>query len=267
MSKYISSSCPLKSINGIIINTDYIQTHNCTIKSGRNISYIVMHYTGNSKDTAISNAKYFYNNTIEASAHYFVDDDSIYQSVEIKNQAWHCGTRGKYYSNCRNDTSIGIEMCCTAGNYTISETTIKNVVYLCAELCKVLGISANEVDTYVIRHYDATHKSCPAQWVKDESGFKSFKEAVKNMLVGGLTMTQYEELKQENEALKAEIQALKKAQETVYHYTVDVPDWAKPTIQKLLDKGLYKGASESDLNLPESLMRTLVINDRARLYD
>ena len=87
MSKYISSSCPLKSINGIIINTDYIQTHNCTIKSGRNISYIVMHYTGNSKDTAIGNAKYFHNSFVEASAHYFVDDDSIYQSVELKNQA------------------------------------------------------------------------------------------------------------------------------------------------------------------------------------
>lgn len=83
---------------------------------------------------------------------------------------------------------------------------------------------------------------------------------ISNKEYGVLNMSQYEEL-------KSEIQALKAAQETVYHYTVDVPDWARPTIQKLLDKGIYKGASESDLNLPESLMRTLVINDRAGLYD
>lgn len=58
-----------------------------------------------------------------------------------------------------------------------------------------------------------------------------------------------------------------KLNEKVYHYTVELPDWAKPTIQKLLDKGIYSGASEGDLNLPESVMRMLVINDRVRLYD
>lgn len=55
--------------------------------------------------------------------------------------------------------------------------------------------------------------------------------------------------------------------EKTYHYTSSLPDYAKPTIQKLLDKGLYKGSSEGDLNLPETLMRVLVINDRAGLYD
>jgi hypothetical protein len=48
---------------------------------------------------------------------------------------------------------------------------------------------------------------------------------------------------------------------------MEVPEWGRPTIQKLLDKGLYKGTSDSDLNLPENFLRTLVINDRAGLYD
>ena len=60
---------------------------------------------------------------------------------------------------------------------------------------------------------------------------------------------------------------VEKSMEKVYHYTKEVPEWGRPTIQKLLDKGLYKGASESDLNLPDNLLRTLVINDRAGLYD
>ena len=35
---------------------------------------------------------------------------------------------------------IGIEMCCTAGNYKVSAKTIKNTAYLTANLCKRLGI-------------------------------------------------------------------------------------------------------------------------------
>lgn len=72
--------------------------------------------------------------------------------------------------------------------------------------------------------------------------------------------------KKDFEALKEEVQTLKNSQERVYHYTKELPDWAKPTIQKLLNKEIYAGESESDLNLPETLMRVLVINDRAGIY-
>ena len=80
-------------------------------------------------------------------------------------------------------------------------------------------------------------------------------------------MAQYEELKSEIATLKSTIESLKASKEKVYHYNVELPDWGAPTMDKLISKGLYKGASESDLNLPESLLRTLVINDRAGLYD
>ena len=69
------------------------------------------------------------------------------------------------------------------------------------------------------------------------------------------------------EALTKRVDELTAKTEKVYHYTAELPSWARPTIQKLLDKGIFKGASESDLDLPEGLMRTLVINDRAGVYD
>lgn len=53
----------------------------------------------------------------------------------------------------------------------------------------------------------------------------------------------------------------------VYHYTMSLPDWARATVQKLLDKGLLRGAAEDDLNLSEDVLRVLVINDRAGIYD
>lgn len=184
MAKTISKGFISDKINGIKPNSTLkCNAENYNNKSSRRISYIVMHYTGNSKDTAKNNANHFASPNRDASAHFFVDDANIYQSVELRDIAWHCGTKGTYYhSKCRNNNSIGIEMCCTAGNYKISDKTIKNSAYLCACLCKEVGIKASEVDTYVLRHYDVTHKKCPAQMVDNSSEWKSFKQMVKNIL-------------------------------------------------------------------------------------
>lgn len=192
MGKTITKGFLTDIINGIKIDTSKkCHSENYDNYTSREIEYIVMHYTGNSKDTAWANANYFQSPYRGASAHFFVDDDSIYQSIELRDMAWHCGTTGTYYHNyCRNYNSIGIEMCCTAGNYKISKTTIKNAAYLCAHLCKIIGITASKVDTYVLRHYDVTHKECPAQMSNSTSDpdWTAFKQQVKEIL-GGKTTT------------------------------------------------------------------------------
>ena len=66
--------------------------------------------------------------------------------------------------------------------------------------------------------------------------------------------------------IKKELQEIKNRLR-VYHYTAVLPDFARPTLQKLLDRGVYKGAAEDDLNLTEDIMRTLVILDRAGIFD
>lgn len=47
----------------------------------------------------------------------------------------------------------------------------------------------------------------------------------------------------------------------------DVPEYAKETIRKLMGKGLLKGDGNGNINLTESMVRVLVINDRAGLYN
>lgn len=178
-------------VNNITINTSYAcSSGNYTKCSSREIKYVVMHYTGNSKDNAVSNAKYFQTSGRNASAHFFVDDSNIYQSVGISDKAWHCGCSTGYKNACRNANSVGIEMCTTAGNYKVSDTTIKNAAYLCAYICKMVGITANTVDTYVVRHYDVvkSNKICPKQFVENATQWTSFKTMVKNIL-NGLTTT------------------------------------------------------------------------------
>ena len=86
------------------------------------ICYLVIHFTANDGDTAKNNADYFARAEISTSAHYFVDENEVWQSVRDADIAWHCGTRGVYFHPyCRNANSIGIELCSrkTARNSTL----------------------------------------------------------------------------------------------------------------------------------------------------
>ena len=120
-----------------------------------NPKYIVLHYTGNSKDTAYNNAKYFNGGNRNASAHYFVDDNNIYQVVEDNKGAWHVGNTK---TEVNNKNSIGIEMCCS-GNYQISEKTEANAIELVKHLMAKYNIPIANVRT----HAEVTKygKTCP----------------------------------------------------------------------------------------------------------
>ena len=52
----------------------------------------------------------------------------------------------------------------------------------------------------------------------------------------------------------------------LYNTVEEMPDWAKPTIKKLVMAGALLGNSAGDLYLTESQMRIFVVNDRMKLY-
>ncbi|MPM12705.1 hypothetical protein SDC9_59059 [bioreactor metagenome] len=171
--------------SGLDINTDYpASTKNYTAMSGRTIKYIVIHYVG-TNGTAYSVAKYFQTPGRNSSAHYVVglarENGRIYQLVAPQHKAWHCGTSGKYYHpECRNANSIGIETACrndtsdlTASSlgWYFDDVTVEALVRLTKLLMNEYGIDAD----HVVRHYDVTHKTCPAMWVHDEAAWRAFK--------------------------------------------------------------------------------------------
>lgn len=151
--------------------------HNSNFSKNRakNIEFIVIHYTGNNGDTAKSNCNYFKNANKNASAHYFIDENEIWQSVEDKDIAWHCGTKGTYYHKyCRNENSIGIELCSlkdSKGNFYFSKKTIQNTIFLVKSLIKKYNIPIQNI----LRHYDITHKICPAPFVNNKVAWDNFK--------------------------------------------------------------------------------------------
>ena len=153
-----------KQANG----TNFKKNRNCSIK------YIVIHYTANNGDTAKNNADYFANNkNLSASAHYFVDEKEVWQSVYDKDVAWHCGSTSYLHESCRNVNSIGIELCSrkdASGKYYFKDETVKNAVALTMELMKKYNIPIENV----IRHFDVTGKICPAPMVTDNSKWREF---------------------------------------------------------------------------------------------
>ena len=180
MGKRITAAYPIAKAGGIPINTSIPASKETYDRlGGRDVAFVVLHYTGNVRDTAEANCKYFAGGDREASAHYFVDEDSIYQSVPACDRAWAVGSPAPVHPLCRNTNSISIEMCCS-GNYHVSERTKANAAALTAELCKLLGISG--VDTYVLRHYDVTGKLCPKYWVDDPQGIVRFRNMVKERI-------------------------------------------------------------------------------------
>lgn len=158
-----------------------ITTKNFDSGSINRIKYIVVHYTGNNRDTALANTNYFkvYRG---ASAHYFVDENSVYQSIEDKNIAWHCGAKKYKHSTCRNSNSLGVELCSrkdSKGNYYFMDKTVDNAV----ELIKMLMDKYNVPIANVIRHYDVTGKNCPEPFVRDVKAWNNFKDRLEEKVV------------------------------------------------------------------------------------
>ena len=223
--------------------------------------YIVIHDTGNTGKGANANAhfNYFNGGNRNASADFFVDDTQILQVNDYnKFYTWHCGDgKGKYGITNRN--SVGIEICVNGdGNYDIA---FCKAVELTKHLMKELNIPLARV----VRHYDASRKNCPASMSKNGWVlWNTFKNKL-NENEEDLTMAQYDELKKEIENIRTDVDNLKS--KMIYAWVDDnMPDWAKPTVTKLMRKGYLKGDNDGRLMLDDNMLRILVINDRTGIY-
>lgn len=158
------------------MTVNFKQANIGNFKWGRSeaVKYIVVHYTANDGDTAKNNADYYARESIKASAHYFVDEKEIWQSVKENDTAYHCGANIYKHKECRNSNSIGIELCSRQykdGSYYFKEETLNKAQELVKQLMKKYNIPSENV----VRHFDVTGKICPAPMVNDEKLWENFK--------------------------------------------------------------------------------------------
>ena len=86
-------------------------------------------------------------------------------------------------------------------------------------------------------------------------------------------MSQYDELKNEISELTETVKLLATELHNIknpmiYNYIDDnMPEWARPTISKLVQKGYLKGGDEGKMMLDDNMLRILVILDRAGTFN
>lgn len=167
----------------MIINK-HLTPYNHTPSTVDRIRYIVIHYVG-ATGGAEANCKWYAGADRSASAHYYVDfDGSIWQSVEDKDIAWHCGAKKYLHPECRNTNSIGIELCVrnrgsqadTSKDWFFEDATVVSAIELTKELMQKYNIDVN----HVIRHHDVTGKICPNPYVYNHTchTWNDFKSAL-----------------------------------------------------------------------------------------
>lgn len=218
---------------------EFVACNTDNYRAGRTrpVQYIVMHYTANNGDTAKNNCDYYHRvGGLQASAHYFVDEYGVMQSVRESDTAWHCGARAYWHPECRNDNSIGIEMCSRKradGRYYIKPETVANAAALAKDIMQRYCIDTE----HVLRHYDVTGKRCPMPWVDDPSQWDAFKAS----------LSPEENTNEEDDNMIR------------YDTIDDVPGWARSTIKEMMDAGMIAGTGGGRLDLSDDMLRMLYI--------
>lgn len=153
---------------------------------------VILHWTGNAGADDEDHANFFDGadggGERYASAHLFVDRDSVRLIVPLNEVAYHANEKpskvakflastGYYKGGNANLKTIGVEMCVEKDG-TIHQETIDRTILVVAELCRMFDLT--EEDVY--RHYDITGKNCPKPFVEDVSKLHSFKDGVKKEL-------------------------------------------------------------------------------------
>lgn len=205
------------------------------VRDTNNIKYIVVHYTGASGQTAKNNLDYFARTeNLKSSAHYFIGEDGIMQSVRDNQIAWHCGTTGAYkHPECRNANSIGIELCLNKGgsSWYITVPVMDGFVSLVREKMKQYNIPIERV----LRHYDVTGKNCPALYVQNERAWKEVLELI--------------------DTGKIHVET-----NPVYTTLEDIPEWAYKYVKAWVDAGCFSDPRQ--LNIDAKQLRQLVLTER-----
>ena len=199
---------------------------------------------------------------LAACVHAFIgklEDGTVatYQTLPWTMRGWHCGRSG-------NDTHISFEICedgLADENYF--RQTYQAAVELTAYLCHTYDLDPMTPGV-VVDHAEghelgiaSGHSDVRHWWSRFGVSMDNFREDVNNKVKGLIKMTMTKEELQVliNESIDAY------RNKNRYEHLEDVPDWAKPTVEKLVAAGVIKGDGEA-LNLSYDLCRSLVILDR-----
>lgn len=201
-----------------------------------------------------------------ARVHYYIDDVSCWQLLDETEIGWHAGT-GTFGAGNRD--TISIEIIMDGSGSEADKAAEERGALLAAVLLNRYGFGCDRLHT----HREWNGKQCPLFLLPR---WEAFKEKVNGYL---------KEIKEEEEAMGilAEVNVMRdKIEETLreqekvqgkrYHTLGDITsEYYRPTIDKLINKGVLKGkggdGEDTEIDLSEDAVRLLVILDRTGLFE
>ena len=143
----------------------------------------------------------------------------------------------------------------------------KEAAEYCAYLCRLYGWGVDKICSHYESYkagYGGNHGD-PDNWLKKFGKDMNWFRAEVQKLIdnkGDDPMTAAE--KKEFDEIKAHVKKLEESigaakPEKVYHYYNELPDWARPVIEPMHINGVFVGNGPGDMNLPELMMRMLVV--------
>ena len=223
--------------------------------------FLVVHNTAGDA-SAENEIKYMQNNNAKISFHYAIDDKTVIQGIPENRNAFHAGDgvngRGNRYG-------LSIEICYSKSGGNKFVQAEENAAEFIAGLLKKYGWDISKVK----KHQDFSGKYCPHRTL--DMGWDRFLNMIKSYIKEDEPMTAEERIKF-NELVKAVSSLAERVDKLdskmIYGYVDDnMPSWARPTISKLIEKGILKGNANGNLNLDDNMLRMFVILDRAGIFD
>ena len=227
---------------------------------------VVVHETATPGATAEREYQYFNSADRGASAHAFVDWEDVIQTIPYDEVARHAGPTA-------NSRYIGIELCRPSGHDPEKFGRVwNNAVSLFADLFREHGFGEVTVDNLLShaevssRWRESDHTDPVGYFAEYGKTVNDFRDAVQNELNGGAQVAAINDLVTRMDELEQRINRLENPM--IYNYIdQNMPEWARETVQKLVDKGYLKGNDQGELGLTDEMLKLFVINDRAGLYD
>lgn len=179
--------------------------------------------------------------------HYVIRKDG---TIERGRPEWAIGS----HAYGENSHTIGIHL---SGDFEQAEPTeaqIRAAGALIADVCSRYGIPVNR--HHIVGHGELMETACPG-------------ENLQALLDDGTLIAAAEG------KLDPVTQEPEGARSTERYNTIAAcPEWARATVTKLIDRGLISGngmqdeaGNPADMDLSRDMLRLLVINDRAGVYD
>lgn len=168
------------------------------------------------------------------------------QTLPWNHRGWHAGkgTSGK----SANDTHISFEMCEDGlDDPAYFQRAYRTAVQLTAMLCQTYGLDPL-ADGVIICHQDGYRRGVASNHGDIYNWFPRFGFDMNDFRAGVARIVNGSE--QEEDDM------------TYYKTLADVPEWYRPSVEKVMKAGALHGTGSGELDLSEDLCRTLTVLDR-----